>query len=381
MSEVIKPNNLPRALGSGLSFAGLTGSFAICFVAATGMNLIFALICSVVCSLFSLKLKNNIPVPHTYMIVPLIYTLTQSSSIGVVIALSIAAILYFLCNQLNLKLEIPDSVIAGASLSFAISATILLTNVYFGIGAYGSTPFEMLKNYRYLGFHPNFMGLLTGTITLFTMITYPFKFKKLSKIIPPPFITIAIPYVLNLFLNPDKKYTTINEAVSIGNVSDFNFISEISAINSNNAFAIVDSIFVFFFLFFVLSKSDTTKNKKVLSLNNVFSCLPCSMHKFENYNIISAITSIVVCSVVILCFPVILHRIPLHSVGAMLIVAGWQNTPFKAIAACFKKKKITDIIVFFICAVAFVVFKAYTATIICFVMGLISSPKRKELEK
>ncbi len=381
MIETVKKSNTLKSIGLGLSVAGLTATYSVCFVAATGMNLIFALICSVICALFSLKLKNSIMAPHTFMIVPLIYTLTQSSSMGVVISLSVAAILFFIFNKLNFKIEIPSSVVAGAFLGFAISVTILLTNVYFGIGAYGSTPFEMLKNYRYLGFHPNFMGLLTGTITLFAMITYPFKFKKLSKLIPAPFITIFIPYVLNIFLNPKKEYTTINEAVSMGKITDFDLSSEISALNPQNVFVIIESVFVFFFLFCILSKNETNENVKIMSINNIFSGLPACVYKFENYTLFSAISCILICVVVMLFFPDILQRIPLHCVGAMLIVAGWQSTPFGKISLCFKSKKISNIIIFLVCTVSFIIFKAYTATIICIILCLISTPKRKEIEE
>ena len=96
---------------------------------------------------------------------------------------SIASIIYILLKKFLNERQSPDHIVAGISLGLCIGATILLTNSYFGIGATSATPLEMLKSYRSLGFHPHFMGLLTGTITLFTMITYPFKFKKLSKIL------------------------------------------------------------------------------------------------------------------------------------------------------------------------------------------------------
>ena len=365
-------------MGYGLTAAGIIGSYAIFSAAATGLNLLFALLCCIVCALFSVKLKNNILAPHPFMLVPLIYCVVLCSQAGAVLSLSIAALLFFICTKLRLKLYISPGAYAGLMLGFALATTVLLTNVYFGIGAYGATPFEMLKNYRYLGFHPNFMGLLTGTITLFTMITYPFKFKKLSKLIPPAFITVFIPYVLNLFLNPNKKYTTINEAQDLGKVTDFSLGEAISSINGDNVFAIVEAAFIFFFLFFAFSQSKSDESKSVFGLSNVFSCIPSVPYKQERYNIVSAITAIILCSAVILLAPEALHRIPMHSIGAMLIVAGWQSVPFKEIGNCFKSKKAVDILSFFICAAAFVVLKAYTATLLCLVLSLISAPKRKE---
>ena len=79
----------------------------------------------------------------------------------------------------NYKLN--TAVKSALSLSLAFSVTALLTTHYFGIGAEGFTVIEILKTYRSLGFHPNWRGVFYGTITLFCMITYPFKFKKANK--------------------------------------------------------------------------------------------------------------------------------------------------------------------------------------------------------
>ncbi len=62
----------------------------------------------------------------------------------------------------------------------ALSATILFTTDYFGIGATGNTFREIIASYVSLGFHPNWRGVLYGTIVLVIMITFPRKFKKSS---------------------------------------------------------------------------------------------------------------------------------------------------------------------------------------------------------
>jgi MFS superfamily sulfate permease-like transporter len=87
----------------------------------------------------------------------------------------------------------------------------LLTTHYFGIGASGSNAKEMITSYLSLGFHPNWRGVLYGTIVMVIMITFPRKFKKLCKTISAPFIAVVITLILNLFLNPSYMVSAINE--------------------------------------------------------------------------------------------------------------------------------------------------------------------------
>ncbi len=123
----------------------------------------------------------------------------------------ITAIYFIFPNRFSLS-ENPAS--AGFSLATALTVTVLLTTHYFGIGASGNTVKEMIASYLSLGFHPNWRGVLYGTIVMVVMLTFPRKFKKFCKIIKAPFIAIIITLILNLFLNPSDMPTAIRE---IGN--------------------------------------------------------------------------------------------------------------------------------------------------------------------
>jgi MFS superfamily sulfate permease-like transporter len=373
--------NLKQELTSGLTSFLLITSLAVCFSATVGQALIYALVCVLSCALFSLFSKGKILAPHPLLAVPFFFVIVNTSPATAAISVSMGGCLYILLNKALNKLRIPDFVLAGGALGLCIGATILFTNSYFGIGASGATPLEMLKSYRSLGFHPHFMGLLTGTITLFTMITYPFKFKKLSKIIPAPFITVAIPYILNLFLNPDKNYTAINEAINftaIENVSLFNFLGEH---NFTYIPVAVKMSLVLCLLFFVFSKA--TKSENHIFFGNILSPTPVIPQSIRGYGVFSAVTVIVLSVFAMLLFPQVFSRLPVHCAGAMLIVYAWQSVPYKLLAECFKGKenRIVSIMGMIICAVSFVAADVFTATIICLLISLLAIPfnKRKEL--
>lgn len=373
-----KNTNLIQQLSYGLTAFLLITSLAVCFSATVGQGLIYALVCTISCALFSVNLKNKVIAPHPLLIVPFIYVCANTSVPVAAISVSMGACLYVLLSKALDKLRIPSFVFAGGALGLCIGATILLTNSYFGIGAEGATPLEMLKSYRSLGFHPHFMGLLTGTITLFTMITYPFKFKRLSKIIPAPFITVAIPYLLNLFLNPDKSYTAINEAVNLTPIEEINILRFLFSNNySFIPFAIKSSI-VFCLMFWAFSK--TTKGSYTDFFGNILSPTPAIPQAVRGYGIFSALTVITLSIITMLAFPQVLARLPVHCAGAMLIVYAWQVVPYRLVADCFKGKEnsLISIGCMITCAVSFIATNVFTATLICLVVSLLSCKKQSK---
>lgn len=370
---------LKKQLSLGFSAFLFIAPLTLCFAAATGQSLLPALVCITACSLFSVVSEDSISAPHPIFIVPFAFVCFGASFTAAVFSVSIGACVYLLFkNKLN-GFKIPDSVFAGGALGLCLGATILLTNTYFGIGAYGATPLEMLRSYRSLGFHPHFMGLLTGTITLFTMITYPFKFKKLSKIIPAPFVTVAIPYVLNLFLNPDRSYTSINEAVSLTSVSDFNIFEHLSSFNASHLPVALKASFVFAILFLSISQKSASRTNSA----NIFSFFPVISQKVRGFGIAPAIIVIALSILLTVPCPDMLSRIPLHSAGSMLIVFAWQSLPYKKVAEVFRQaeNRVQSILCFIICAVAFVVADVFVAVVICILLcAILTLNKRKELE-
>ncbi len=120
----------------------------------------------------------------------------------------LSAVYCFLPKQFQI---IGNPVTAGFSLATAMTVTVLLTNYYFGIGASGNNVREMIASYLSLGFHPNWRGVLYGTVVMVIMITFPRKFKKFCGIVKAPFIAIVVTLILNIFLNPSDMPTAISE--------------------------------------------------------------------------------------------------------------------------------------------------------------------------
>lgn len=379
-------DNTTQQIGFGLTAAALLGSYCICACAATGQGLLAVLLCSVICIFTSLKLKKGIFSPDSFLLLPVFFIVSVSSPVSACISVLAGSFIFLILKKILNGVKIPDSVITGATLSLAIGVTILLTNHYFGIGAMGETPLEMLKSYRSLGFHPNFRGLLYGTITLFTMITYPFKFRKLNKYLPAEFITVLIPLILNLFLNPEKELTTINEINFLSLDECFKniplYFSDFSA--SEIPQIIKNGIAVGVILLGYSSRENAPETNITFTANALsggFAGMPVRRFSVRGYGRIAAVTSLIVISLSVLLFPKMLSRIPMHCVGSMLIVSAWQNMPYKALAEVFRKRNILDIFCFALCIIPFLMWDIFTAVVCYLVIILIynkTSPFSKE---
>lgn len=340
MSNILKQINIRKDILAGLTGAMLLGSYALCTSAAVGLGLWNVFFCVIICSLFSLKLKNKIYAPDAFLLVPVHYVTTQCGSYYLPICIVGGVVIYYMLSKIITRNHRINSLVAWATLILALVATVILTNRYFGIGASGSTAIEMLKSYRSLGFHPHFRGLLYGTITLFAMITYPFKFKNLNKILPAEFMTLLVPLILNLFLNPEREFTTVNEIPT--------FVYEKYSYSIPFGFSehfekadimpiIFGCVYIGFILFLRSSEKSTSRNTLTNLASGVMSFLPARQFDITHYSFISAIVTIVVCGAVIILCPNILARIPMHCVGALLIVSAWQQVPYKNLPLLFKK--------------------------------------------
>lgn len=373
-------DNITQQIGFGLTAAALIVSYCVCACAVTGQGLFTVLLCCIVCILMSLKLKNGVFAPNAFLLVPMLYIFTVSSPVSACISVLSGSLIFLGLRKVLNHQEIPSSIITGASLSLAIGVTILFTNDYFGIGAMGETPFEMLKSYRSLGFHPNFRGLLYGTITLFTMITYPFKFRKLNKYIPAEFITILIPFILNLFLNPVKELTTINEAEFLSVSETLKtaslYFSEFST--SEIPHIIKNSVATGVILSGYSLCENSTESNKIFAANALsggLSGIPVGRFSVRGYGKIAAVTALIVVLCSVLLLPGMFSRLPMHCVGSMLIVSAWQSVPYKKIAEIFKNKNIFDILIFALGIVPFVKWDIFTA-VICYLIIVVIHNKK-----
>lgn len=386
MKNSILSNNIIQQIGFGLTAAALIGSYCVCACAALGQGLLSVLLCCVVCIFVSLKVKNGVYAPDAFLLVPMFYTFSVLSPVSACISVLSGSFVFIGLRKILKDRKIPDAVVTGAALSLAVGVTILLTNHYFGIGATGETPFEMLKSFRSLGFHPNFRGLLYGTITLFTMITYPFKFRKLNKYIPAEFITILIPFILNLFLNPQQELTTINET---------EFLSVTDTLKNSSAFftdfsvseiplIIKTALSTGVILFGYSSFNNSSNNNSMFianALSGGLSGLPVRRFSVRGYGKISAVTAFVVIVVSVLIFPNLFSRLPLHCAGSMLIVSAWQNVPYKSLAGVFKKKDVISIFIFALCTVPFISSDIFTAVIVYLIIMVIYNKKSPLLKE
>lgn len=333
MDNYLKQQNIKTDILAGLTGAMLLGSYALCTAASVGFGLWNVFFCIVVCSLFSIKLKNKIYAPDVFLLIPIHYVVSECGNHYLPVCIMGGAAIYCLLSKIIKKNNRINSIIAWITLTLALVATVILTNQYFGIGASGSTAIEMLKSYRSLGFHPHFRGLLYGTITLFAMITYPFKFRKLNKKLPAEFMTLLIPLILNLFLNPEKSLTTVNEIDTFKIPFEFPKVFE-----DANIIPIISGCFYFgFILFLRSSEKNVSRNVLTNMANGIISFLPARQFDITSYSLVSAVVTIIVSAAILFLFPNTLARIPMHCVGALLIVSAWQQVPYKNLSLLFKK--------------------------------------------
>ena len=212
---MLKNNKLIKNLSYGVTAFLFIFSYSLCFAVSLQLNIWYALVTAITASLISVSLKSEVLAPDTFFTVPLLLVLSSGNNALLPFSVIGGALIYFALNKKFKTDSIHPAVFGGLSLSLAFSVTALLTTHYFGIGAEGFTVIEILKTYRSLGFHPNWRGVFFGTITLFAMITYPFKFRKANKYLPAESFALILPLILNLILNPDKIYTPVNEVAGL----------------------------------------------------------------------------------------------------------------------------------------------------------------------
>ncbi len=352
-------HNLTGQVSLGLTAAGATGATCLCLCAVLNQGIFVVLIFTALFTMASIG-KKSVYTPSSLLAVIFVFLLQFNSLLGSAVSLALGSLICFALNNMTKSKKLPDFITGGCYIGLALCTTILFTNTYFGIGASGFTPLEMLKSYRSLGFHPDFRGLLYGTITLFTMITYPFKFRKLKNVIPAEFITIAIPFVLNLILNPDPAYTTTNEYSGIELYSGFLNISDISDIAGLLSASISTG-----FILYVLSQNST--GNSIYKFFTVNPAIPCNSVNFSG---VPPVVAIIVSFTLIALFPSLIYRLPLPCAGAMLIVSAWQHTCFKPLSVTFKEKSIIKLLLLILCATSFVVLPVFFAVVLCVILWL-----------
>ena len=146
------------------------------------------------------------------------YAYAVGGSVACSVAVCFAGLMLAASSAFADKLRrfISPACTAGLMLAGALTVTVMQTNDYFAIGGEGNMIRDMLASYVSKGFHPNWRGVLYGTITMVILITFPRKFKKASLTVRPAFLALVFTLLLNLWLNPSYMPTSIKEIGAIG---------------------------------------------------------------------------------------------------------------------------------------------------------------------
>ena len=313
-------------------------SMAICSgLGAAGGILASAIACLLVTYK---KTKLIMPVYVSYLIASFTYSEYGASTLSASIALSGAAMIALAFLGFDFKRLIFKPVAVAIMLATAISITVIETNDYFGIGVTGNLVNEILRSYRSFGFHPNWRGVLYGTIVMVIMITYPRKFKKADKIIRAPFVALALTLVLNIFLNPADTVSSIEEVgtytLSIKSLLLPTFkggISLTGVITSGLAFFIMTAYSVANFSGSNLDYASTgAANCLCSALSGAF--IPITTHTYRRKSF-AGIPAAVLCVIIFVLFGKYIARIPVASCAVVLIVGVWQSVKWRDIKRAF----------------------------------------------
>lgn len=318
-------------------------SMSVCAGMGAFSGAVFACIAALICG--TVEEKKQMPAYASFLIVTYAFKEFGSSTVSLSILicgilLIISALFY---NKAKEKLDdIPNNPVTGTvMLLCALTVTILFTTDYFGIGATGNTVKDIIASYISLGFHPNWRGVLYGTIVMVVMITFPRKFKKANKIINAAFIALIITTLLNLFLNPSDMITSINEVGTIS-FSEYKNNILLSAFKSNQSllYAFVCGISLYLTCFYMLLQNESCQKSDFI-FGGIANCaagfITCmsvpnitKKSRFSNGVIASLLTGII-----FFVLHDFIERIPVHSCAVILIVGVWQSIKWSEVKKVF----------------------------------------------
>ena len=337
-------------------------SMAVCMGAGAIAGAVFACIAALIG--FTADEKKQMPYYVSFLIIT--YTFREfgaaTASLSIIICgllLFVSALFYKKAKE-ALESGSDNSAFAAIMLSTALTVTILFTTDYFGIGATGNTTTEIIKSYLSLGFHPNWRGVLYGTIVMVIMITFPRKFKKASKIINAAFIALIITTALNYLLNPSDMITAIKETGSFS-FADYKATFLFPLINSKpDALDILTSflcgISLYLTSFYMILQNDNCKKSDfILSgvancITGFGTCLPIPAQIKKN-KIINRIIASIIIAIIFLVFRDFIERIPVHSCAVVLIVGAWQSVKWSEIKKAFSSANNIFIFVYILLSV------------------------------
>ena len=273
-----------------------------------------------------------------------LYMMSTFGFTAAAVSVILSGLIHLAATPLRNRIRFPSADEFGAYLMLptAFSVTALITTLYFGIGAKGNTVVNIIRDYVSLGFHPNWRGILYGTIVMVIMITFPRKFKKASKVFSPLFAAVAVTLVLNIFLETDSVlpvFPMLDKPVySLPILSG----ADLSCFTS--AYCIVMTVVSAVSLAAVNMVFTGNQNKPDDLRSGLFSLvtgticgfnIPYRITTSKNDMLSGAVSAVI--SFLIYFATSGYSKLPLASCAVILIVAGWQAVNWGKVAGKFRK--------------------------------------------
>lgn len=334
-----------------------------------------AVVCIVCGALFGFAF-----LPSWWTLLPVFYLAFRFGTGAASAAVLLGGILTFFLSLLPQNVRrafFASSVYSGFLPAAAFSATALFTTDYFGIGAVGGTVGQIFADYISLGFHPNWRGILYGTIVMVVLITYPRKFKQFSKKLSAAFVALAVTFPLHLALVPRAEGSPIDE---VGVFSWRNLFGGAFFSGEIPHSAVPAILCAGLSLALLVTKDLADSPLRALSVTNmgcgVLGGVPVSTDGTPR-SLLSALTCAVVTAVLYLCPG--LSRMPVPALAVILIVTAWQNVQWGAIAQAFKGGVRSSIL--FACSVALTVALGIHYAVPLLAAGSILFPDKERTER
>lgn len=332
-------------LGS-LTAAAWVFPLALAFGANSPFGAAAGLIGAVISSFIGTSNPAKIAAPNQAVFLVLFYAANAIGIPGTMLSCIIAGLFLMFAASIQLNrsfFKMPSVALGGLTFAIALALCITQVNFYFGIGVPQGTAFETISAYRSFGFHANWRGVLFGTITLVTMITFPIKFKKLSKRLPASIVSIVITTLLNvLLLNPNAETSAIDEVGSFSRCL-FPEIAELHIFSVNESvlwqsFIYAAALIIIYFTETLLKENRNATIRRSLTFKGLSAvvCPVCDgMIGGETVSYGATRVTGILCSAIVLIFSIAAHdlivRVPTATLAVIIICTGWQNVRYSAI--------------------------------------------------
>ncbi len=362
------------------SMALFPATLATCV--CTGFGIHGAVITAILCTVFSM-ISKTVFIPSWLTVLPVFCLNYRFGTAAAGAAIALSGIFAFVLSRFIKKGLLLSEVKIAFIVAGAFCTTALQTTNYFGIGAVGADTVEIIKDYISLGFHGNWRGVLYGTVVLVIMVTYPRKFKNFSKKVPASFLSVAVTLIMNLFLNPDREFTAIDE---IGYMSFVPFSGSAFLKDGFDVRCIPLVLCTAFAIALTVTEFSEDreklprKNLVVSAVNTAggfMGAVPVYSVSSKKRNVAENLACAVFTMLFFFLCPSVFSRIPLHSLAVILIVGAWQSVDWHGISTVFGKGK-KSVLIFTVSLFVTVIAGAHYALPMLLLLSVAGNNGRKE---